>query len=1138
MQQESFCQFSPLFPPLKTLPRCLQAGISKPIIHGMKLLTVFVTIFCLHVSAKTDAQQVTLNLANVTLEKVFEEIQKQTSYNFFFQEDALAKANKVTIKVKNATVKSALDFCSKDQPFTFEILDKSIVVKQKEETPIPKSKIPPITITGKVVDDKGEPIAGATITIKGTGRATSTDVNGEFSIPALEAPITLIISGTESQTQELIVTKDQPVLIRLASRMKELDQLVFVAYGTTTKRLNTGNVTTVKAKDIDRQPVSNPLLALQGRVPGLFITQDNGLPGSSINIKIRGQNSLTKGNTPLYVIDGVPYTSQTLPTLSTILGRQTGYNGSPGGSGNPLNYIAPGDIESIDVLKDADATSIYGSRAANGAILITTKKGKAGRIKTELNLQTGWGKVTRMMPLLNTQQYLEMRHEAFDNDGLAPGPTDFDINGAWDTTKQTDWQKELIGGTAKYSNVRASISGGTSNISFLAGAIYNRETTVFPGSLSDTKGSAHFSINATSTNRKFNFQLSGSYLADQNRLINTDLTASAIALSPNAPKIYKADGSLNWSPLSNGTSTWLNPLAYINQGYTSKTNNLISNAQISYTIIDGLAFKTSFGYTSTQTDEIQVTPLSYYAPELRPYYKRSSSFSNGAINSWIIEPQITYKFSKKRSTWETLVGSTLSHSQTNRQKLSASGFNSDLVLEDIFAAGRISADPYINTKYRYVALFARANYNWSEKYILNLTGRRDGSSRFGKENRFHDFWSMGAAWIFTREKFIQEKFSFLSFGKLRGSTGTTGSEQIGDYQYLSLYNPVPVNVPYQGATSILPSGLPNPHLQWEETRKTEFALDLGFLQDKILLSTAYYKHRSSNQLNFLLQPSTTGFGSMLQNFGALIQNDGWEFSLLTENIKDKKFSWTTSFNLSLPRNKLVSYPNLATSPERLLYIIGHPLSIAKSLKNVGIDPQTGLFLFLDKDGKPTSEGIDLITDRTLILNTAPRLFGGLQNNIQYRAFEIDFLFQFVKQTASSSYALGVFPGYFYSDPSAPMMANQPTWVLDRWQQPGDIKTFQKFSASYPSNVITAMTYAGWSDLNTIDASYIRLKNISVTWRLPISLSNKMGIQSCKIFTTAQNLLTITNYKGLDPESLSILTLPPLRLITMGAQIAF
>ncbi len=498
---------------------------------------------------------------------------------------------------------------------------------------------------GKVTDADGKPIPGVTVQLKGRTLGTTTDVDGRFILPKVAIGETLVISSIGFEKREVIV-RGKSILAQLNVDVNKLDETIVVAYGTTTQRLSTGNIASIKAKDIEKQPVNNPLLALQGRVPGLFITQTNGLPGGGVTVRIQGQNSLYNGSGPLYVVDGIPYPSEIPPPLGLgPLGSSGGLsNGTViGTNGSALSLINPSDIESIDILKDADATSIYGSRAANGAILITTKKGKVGKTTFDVNLQHGRGNVTRKLDMLNTQQYVQMRKEAFVNDNVIPTIDNAPDLLLWDTTRYTDWQKTLIGGTALFTNMNASLSGGTAGIQYLVRGTYQKETSVFPGNFKDQKGAIHFSINSTSTNQKFNFRLTGSYMLDNNQLPRSDLTSTSIWLEPNAPSLYNADGSLNWMPTASGNSTWDNPLASLYRTYQNKTTNLLGNATLSYRILPDLEIRSNFGANNIQTNELQLTPLTVQRPEYRPFSQRYGAYSDKTIKSLIIEPQLNYK---------------------------------------------------------------------------------------------------------------------------------------------------------------------------------------------------------------------------------------------------------------------------------------------------------------------------------------------------------------------------------------------------------------------------------------------------------------------------------------------------------------
>lgn len=1090
-------------------------------------------------------RKVTISIQNGTINDAFKGIQKQTGLLFTYSNDQFDQRRKITLQVNNSPLDEVLQTCLQGTDFTWYYKDNIIVIIRKADRQIKKSEIniaeelldTVIILRGIVTDENGAPLPGANISLRGSTRGTKTDISGKFILRDVPTKAVVSISNVGYLSQEIKISKESNVLsIRLKEYISSLDETVVIAYATTTRRISTGNISTVKAEDIAKQPVNNPLLALQGRVPGLVIEQATGIPGSGVQVRIQGQNSITKGNDPLYVIDGVPYMSQLPPTLNAVLGSSGGVavNGLDNGGGNPLSFINPADIESMDVLKDADATAIYGSRAANGAILITTKKGKAGPTRFNVNMQNGWGQVTRKMDVLNRQQYLEMRHEAKRNDNVPILSTDYDINGTWDTTRSNDWQKELIGETARYTDVQASVAGGERNTQFLVGAGYHKETTVFPGDYNDQKGSLHLNINNVSANKKFRLQVSGSYMVDNNNIVAHDLTVNAVNLAPVAPSLYNADGSLNWAPNASGNSTWTNPLAFLNNKYNVKTNNLTSNMQVSYEVIPGLEIKSSFGYNNMQTREYLAIHLQSVAPEQRPFRLRTSMFGNSTSYSQIIEPQISYKRSIKKGRLEVLLGSTIQQNTSNVQQISGVGYSSDQMMENILSAPNVSVAFADATSYKYSAVFGRINYNWQNKYIMNLVARRDGSSRFGREKQFHTFGSIGGAWIFSSETFMQKVAPFLSFGKLRGSYGTTGSDQIGDYQFLNRYSSNNVPFSYQGVIGLLPDGLPNPHLAWEETRKMQLGLDLGFFADKALLNINYFCNRSSNQLLGYNLPITTGFGSVLTNFPATVQNSGWELSLNTKNITTKNFSWTSNINLTLPKNRLVKFPNLAGSTYASALIIGQSITIIKRYHFLEVNPTTGLYEVADSHGKPTSSP-NIFTDRTALANLSlPKFYGGFQNSFSYKGFQMDLLFQFVKQI--SDFPITGFssrPGRFAGTSN---VGNQPASVLQRWQKPGDNKPIQKFSSTYPGQTLSAYRAGSGSDANIVDGSYIRLKNLSLSWQLPTLWLQKTHLQNCRLYVQGQNLLTISNYPGMDPETRSSLTLPPLRVLTLGAQL--
>jgi TonB-dependent starch-binding outer membrane protein SusC len=1091
----------------------------------MRLTALLILIAALHVGATGHAQRVTISVKNASIENVFKEIRKQTGYQFLYNNQMLDKAKKVSITIQNATLTEALDVCFADQPLTYEIIEKTIIIKVKQQSPNADatSMLASFDVSGRITDAKGNPVPDANVMIKGTKRGTTTDNEGKFRIAADPGSV-LEISAIGFGKREIKVNGAQPIVVALQIASSVLDEVQYIAYGQTSKRLSTSNITSVKGADIEKQPVQNVLLALQARVPGLFVTQQSGISGSDVQVRIQGQNSIENGNDPLYVVDGVPIDGK-LP--------MTGVGSAAYGFGNPLNYINPLDIESVDVLKDADATAIYGSRAANGAILITTKKGKAGAMRLDLNMQAGWGKMSRRLEMMNTRQYLDMRYEAFRNDNIdwkSPSVSADDLK-VWDTTSYTNWQDELLGGTAHYEDMNASVSGGSSVLRYLVSGTYHEQTTVFPfPEFADGTTSVHFNLDANNNNQKFKMQLSGNFMFDDNKLPRVDITEAALLKEPNAPRLLNADGSINWAPDANGNSTMggagVNVMVHRLKKYENKTYNLVSTLKLKYNVFPGFSISSDFGYNYMQTNDYIPDPLIAVAPELRSSSQRDAAFGDRKILSWIIEPQASYVTNVSKGLLDVLVGSTFQEKTAGFNTLVGKGQLSDDLLSNINSAAAIQKVDGASSTYRYNALFARINYNWSDRYIMNVNMRRDGSTRFGANNRFQNFGSIGAAWIFSSENFFKPYTNFVSFGKLKGSYGTMGSDQIGDYRFMSLYNLG--NAPYQGIIGLYPESLPNSELEWEKTKKLQVAIDIGFLQDKLMINATFVRNRSSNQLLSYALPLQTGFTGYTVNFPATIQNKNWEFSITGKIIQKKNVIWTGALNLTLPQNKLISFPDLATSTYANKLKVGAPLDVFGYYHWLGVAPGSGDYLFADKKGNPTlTPNVD--EDRIISISLFPKFYGGFENTISHKGLQLNFIFQFVKQTALND--VEIYNGFAHRFPGmfAAGVSNQPTTLNNHWQKPGDKSFVARYSTIRPA--ITILD----SDRRFASTWYIRLKNISLSWDLPQKWLDRMHFGNFQIYLHGQNLLTFTNYKGLDPE-INRLSLPPLQIYTTGIKL--
>lgn len=1080
----------------------------------LNLIILLTFLSALQVLAfKANGQTITLKIKDMPIEKALDEIKKQSGYSLFYEKKDLPKDAKVTIVLQKGTAEEALEQCIKNQPLQFQIVDKMIIIKAKERT-VPKRTTEPNKqnrVSGKVTNDKGDPIPGVTVTVKGTERRTATDNSGDFSINANTNEV-LVFSFLGYTSVERTVNSEQ-INVILTEHSGELDQVQVIAYGTTTKRLNTGSVGSVSAKDIANQPVSNPLATLVGRVPGLVVTQQSGVPGSSFSIQIRGRNSIAQGSQPLILIDGIPFAAanENVQMLNSAIN-----NFNQGSGVSPFNTINPADIESIEILKDADATAIYGSRGANGVVLVTTKKGKAGKTQISANFNQGITQVRKLLALLNTEQYVAMRREAFANAGTTPTISNAPDLLVFDQNRYTDYQKEFLGGTGHTTNANLSLSGGSNATQFLLSGTYYRETSVFPGKLPNQRGSMLANISHTSDDKKFTVNFSGNYTLVENRAPSSDLTFNTF-LAPNTPEFFDANGKLQWT--YNGV-TFQNPYAYLRETYNIRTNNLAGSLNASYKIWKGLSAKILAGYNQQFTNEKSLSPAEAKSPtSTNPGH--SADFAKNQFNTWNIEPQMDYAAKLWKGKLSTLVGMTFLSRSNDRLSVSGTGYSSEALLENFDAASTIDATSAASL-YRYNAVFGRINYNLEDKYLINFTGRRDGSSRFGPGRQFANFGAVGAAWIFSSEKWMQN-IPVLSFGKLRGSYGITGNDQIGDYQFVESWSP-PTET-YVGAPGLIPNNLYNEDYAWERNDKLEAAIDLGFLKDKILLSTGYFQNRSGNQLVSYRVPAITGFTSVLANFPAVVENKGWEFSL-SGSVDKGLFKWNSNLNLTIPKNTLRSFPGIETSSYRNQYVIGHSLNSIYNYTSLGVEQQTGLIKFFDAN----ADNSITIADRQINGTTDPKFYGGWQNTISYCNFELQFFFDFKKQTGRNPYY------YLYGITlPAGTMRNIPLLLNDRWKSPGDISDLPKITSATPG---TQANNTSNSSFSYSDQSYIRLRNVTVGYSLNRKTLSVIGAQTARIYAQAQNILTFSRMKGFDPEMQNPTILPALQAYTVGLQISY
>lgn len=1092
---------------------------------------------------------------------MFAEINEQTGYSFFYRDSYLRNAGRLTLEVTDMPLEDVLSQCFVNIPVDYQIVDNTVVIKPKEE------KTPAITViempqeqlrlTGTVKDRNGIPLQSAAVIVKGTTIGASTDAEGNFVLYCPVDSKILEISILGMKTLEVVIGGRTSFTVVLDEEAMDIDEVQVIAYGTTTKRLNTGTIATVKSEDIVSRPVTNVLQALQGQVAGVALHQQSTGLGSPVDIVVRGQNSFSSGTNPLIIVDGVVVNSSpggliADPTTNYTTG---GTNFMTGGV-SPLNFINPGDIESIDILKDADATSIYGSRASNGVILITTKKAVFGETKYTFNASTGLSTPAYTAERMGTPEYLQMRKDAFAMGNASATsainpitPTEFyapDLL-VWDQAAYTDWTDYSIGNTAPVYSFDGQITGGNKTMNYLASAGYTKKYDVQPGKPYQERLVGRMVLGHTSADNRLKIDLSSTFGYENQSFTYTSFSNNNLQLIANVPnfEIYNEDGSVNIAYGKYNSGIYFNPVPMSYVDSYSKTGNLLLSADLSYEIAKGLRAKALISYNLQNNNWHRIFPSTALSAQTDTYYPYPfGAHTTNTFNALNIEPILTYDRKVAKGNLSLLAGATMLRKGNQMTGITVNDPGSDALLYS-FASGNPTVSNSNETYYKFASLFGRATYNWDDKYLINFTFRRDGSSRFGPENKFGNFGSTGLAWIFTQEDFISNSISFLSFGKLRGSYGTTGSDNIADYLYTTIMQS---STSYEYATNdmLSPAGVANPGIQWEKTAKMDIGLDLGFLSNRIMFNTTWYRTISDNLLTSQPLPSQSGFSSYTVNFEGTVQNTGMEFQLTTHNLgPDSKLQWRTTVNLSFNENKLIEFPGLEGSSYSTKYEIGRAIPTSASyftltempLNFTGIDPATGLPQFKDVNGDGVVNNNDGSRNEAWIGTSRPTTWGGIGNYLIYKGLGFDFFIQFSEQTmtmwnwGTTQYqSLGSL-----WNPPAELTGNY-------WKEPGDVTKYPRlYSGVAGTSAYTTPInqYYGLSSAGIWQGFYWRLKNVQLTYTLPGNLLAGKGIDNLMFYIRGENLAVYTTKKLYkDPEPFFPNTAPVLRTFITGLQLTF
>ncbi|SFE66131.1 SusC/RagA family TonB-linked outer membrane protein [Spirosoma endophyticum] len=973
-----------------------------------------------------------------------------------------------------------------------------------------------IPIKGTVTTETGETLPGVTIAVKGTTIGTTTNESGQYSLSIPDGSTVLVFSSVGYEKQDVSIGNRTTVNVVLKADTKALSEVVVVGYGTQQRRDLTGSVASVKGKELENLPVQGPLEAIQGRVAGVQIVQNSGSPGASPNVRIRGVTSLNAGNDPLYIVDGVPIT---------------------GG----INVVNPNDIQSMEVLKDASATAIYGARGANGIIIVTTKRGKAGKTSIGLSTYTGIMDVRKKVSMLNAVQERDYILNAVANAGVAEVRLGLDTlfrNGV--PVYDTNWQDELYRqGTV--SNYEVSLRGGNDKTTYAASLGYFNQKGIIISSGYDTYR-GRFSIDHQASAR---FKTGANILLSTAKRDRVPEGDDINAIIPNAMR------TLPFSPVYNpdGSYTFVdqiqrpNPvgLAMLTSWFTVN-NRLVGNIYGDYDLWKGLTFRSTLNIDYSGTRDERFTPSTIQGGSARP-----GTASYGDVFTWVNENTLNYSHSIGKHSLSGLLGYSVQESKIFNLSAAANQGATDNITT-LNAAASPTAASSSKSAWGLVSYFARLNYSFNDKYLLAATVRRDGSSRFGKDNQYGTFPSLSAGWRVSQESFMQG-LSFINDLKLRASIGVVGNQSISDYGSQGLYS---TGSNYIGKAGIALSAVPNPSLSWESTTQSDVGLDVSFLNNRITLTADAYLKKTNDLLLSVNLPTTSGFGSALQNVGNT-QNKGLEFSIYSQNVAGSganDFKWSTSFNISFNRNKIVSLSNnnadiIQTSADATFYgtapqglgRVGQPIGVffgqvytgrvyatseeAKAANMRDGSASGALYVAGDMIYKDLNgDGIINDADRTIIGNANPKHTGGLTNNFSYKGFDLSIFLQW-------SYGNDIFNETREASNRSFVYNAATTEVLRSWRKEGDITDVPRGTPSTISR--NGFASSRWVE----DGSYLRVKTATLGYTFPSALLKRVKIENLRLYVSGQNLFTFTKYSGLDPEVNFRSTLPLLQGIDLG-----
>ncbi|WP_461126730.1 SusC/RagA family TonB-linked outer membrane protein [Spirosoma aerophilum] len=983
-------------------------------------------------------------------------------------------------------------------------------------------------ITGRVTSQQdGLPVPGVNIAVRGTTNGVSTDANGNYTIMVPGSSAVLVFTSIGLVPQEITVGSRTVINVPMKEAVNELSQVVVTGYNTTQRKDITGSIASVSPEKFKDIPVASFDQALQGQAAGVQVTQSSGTPGGGLTVRVRGNTSISASNRPLFIVDGVPVAD------GGLSGREFG-----GQSDNALSLFNPNDIESFQILKDASAKAIYGSRAANGVVLITTKRGKAQKTSFTLDVQRGMTDVVKRPDLLNATELLELQREAVTNANLDPDKLGL-IKGVTDG-QNTDWINSVLR-KGIYQQYQLSTQGGNDRTQFYLSGSYrdeqgvqlNNQFTRYTGQLKlDHKATDKLSFGTNLTlSRALNKRVKGDNFLDG---VYSGAMKSLPYYSPynEQGRLYgPADAEYPGFPNFNPVAQALLPR------FNAYTVKLLAGLYAEYEILQNLRFrsKVSIDYNNVTEDQFEPSTTAIGGFLSSVGGQGYGVYINQSSSTFVNTNTLTYNFQiAEKHQFNALAGVEILQATARDGNVQGRVFPSD-DFTYINSAGVVDQGGSSVTNNGLLSTFGEARYSYDEKYLATITARYDGSSRFGQSRRFGVFPSASVAWRISSEKFM-ERFRFLSDLKLRGSYGFTGNERIGDFLFLGTW----ASVTYSGATGVGPASLANANLQWERTREANIGLDASFFNGRLNFIVDAYDNLTDKLLFAQPIPQTTGFSTVQGNIGK-VSNKGIELTISTVNV-DRAVRWNTDLNLSHNQNKVVElastepvfrgYQGNGVSSTNVV-LPGQPLGTFWGLKFLGVDPATGDAIYDDKNG----DGRITPADGQVIGNAQPKLYGGLTNKVSWKGIDLSALLQF-------SYGNSIlnFSNQTLLNSGADIQNNQTRQALKRWRKEGDITSVPRYEYQNTYNNYTSSRFVE-------DGSYLRLKNVSLGYNLPKKWVNKYKVSNARFYVSATNILTWTRYSGADPEvstldgsttaqGIDFFTFPQIKTVLVGATLSF